>query len=39
MFLAVGRAGAVLLMAMIMCFISGLIALRKVQKTDPAEVF
>ena len=39
MFLTVGRAGAVLLMAMIMCLISGLIALRKVQKTDPAEVF
>jgi putative ABC transport system permease protein len=39
MHLTLLRATLVLVMAMAMCLLSGLFAIRKVQKTDPAEVF
>jgi putative ABC transport system permease protein len=39
LFLTVPRVGAVLLLAALMCMASGVIALQKVIKADPAEVF
>jgi putative ABC transport system permease protein len=39
LFLTVGRAGLILLLTTSMCILSGVLAIRKVQTADPAEVF
>ncbi|MBW4636300.1 MAG: ABC transporter permease DevC [Iphinoe sp. HA4291-MV1] len=38
-FMSLGRAVMVLIMTMIMCFISGTIAMRKLRSADPADIF
>jgi putative ABC transport system permease protein len=39
LFLTAGRIGLILVLTVSMCIVSGLLALRKVQQADPAEVF
>lgn len=39
LYLTVERAGAVFLLTLTMCILSGLLAMRKVRKLDPADVF
>jgi putative ABC transport system permease protein len=39
LFLTIGRAGLILALTVGMCVLAGLLSLRKVHKTDPAEVF
>ncbi|MBU7582072.1 MAG: FtsX-like permease family protein [Nostoc sp. TH1S01] len=38
-FMTFGRAGSVLILTIIMCFISGAIAVRKLRSADPADIF
>ena len=37
--MTLGRAGLVLVLTVVMCAASGLLAVRKVKKVDPADVF
>ncbi len=38
-FMSIGRAFMVLILTMVMCFISGAIAVRKLRSADPADIF
>jgi putative ABC transport system permease protein len=38
-YMSIGRAGAVLILAVVMCSLSGILSLRKVRAADPADLF